>query len=286
MLITNEIKNTREIISQIKAARKTIGLVPTMGALHEGHLSLIRTCRQQCDYAVVSIFVNPNQFGPTEDLAKYPRPFEQDCRLCRENGVDLLFTPTAEEMYPQKQAIWVDVETLGEHLCGASRPGHFRGVCTVVAKLFHIITPDIACFGQKDAQQLAIIKRMVCDLNMNLKICTCPTIREPDGLARSSRNKYLDPQQRQQAVCLWQALAQAGEMVTAGQKDAQAIIAVMKKVIERQPQARIDYISIVDNELLRPVVRLDHPCLIALAVYIGPIRLIDNIIVDPLIKSL
>lgn len=286
MQIINEIKKAREILSRIKAEGKTIGLVPTMGALHEGHLSLIRTCRQQCDYVVVSIFVNPTQFGPAEDLAKYPRPFERDCRLCRENGVDLLFTPTAGEMYPQKQTIWVDVETLGDHLCGASRPGHFRGVCTVVAKLFNIITPDIACFGQKDAQQLAIIRRMVRDLNMNVEICPCPTVREPDGLALSSRNQYLDSQQRQQALCLSLALRRAGEMVAAGQRDAQAIIAAMKEIIERQPQARVDYISIVDNELLQPISRLDHPTLIALAVYLGPTRLIDNIIVDPANKSL
>lgn len=286
MEITGEIKKTREIVKQAKAAGKTIGLVPTMGALHEGHLSLIRTCRQQCDYVVVSIFVNPTQFGPTEDLAKYPRPFERDCRLCRENGVDLLFTPTAGEMYPQKQTIWVDVETLGDHLCGVSRPGHFRGVCTVVTKLFNIVTPDVACFGQKDAQQLAIIRRMVRDLNMNVEICPCPTVREPDGLALSSRNQYLDSQQRQQALCLWQALRRAGEIVSAGQRDAQAIIAAMKEIIERQPQARVDYISIVDNELLQPISRLDRPSLIALAVYLGPTRLIDNIIVDPATKSL
>lgn len=286
MQIINEIKKAREILSRIKAEEKTIGLVPTMGALHEGHLSLIRTCRQKCDYVVVSIFVNPTQFGPAEDLAKYPRPFEQDCRLCRENGVDLIFAPAAGEMYPQKQAIWVDVETLGDHLCGASRPGHFRGVCTVVAKLFNIITPDCAFFGQKDAQQLAIIRQMVRDLNMNLEICPCPTVREPDGLALSSRNQYLDSQQRQQALCLSQALRRAGEMVAAGQRDTQAISAAMKEIIERQPQARIDYISIVDNELLQPVSRFDCPTLIALAVYLGPTRLIDNIIVDPANKSL
>ncbi len=286
MQITSEIQKTRETVKQAKAAGKTIGLVPTMGALHEGHLSLIRICCQRCDYVVVSIFVNPTQFGPAEDLAKYPRPFERDCRLCRENGVDLIFAPAAGEMYPQMQTIWVDVEKLGDHLCGASRPGHFRGVCTVVAKLFNIIMPDIACFGQKDAQQLAIIRRMVRDLNMDIEICPCPTVREPDGLALSSRNQYLDPQQRQQALCLSQALRRAGEMVAAGQRDAQAIITAMKEVIERQPQARIDYISIVDNEFLQPISRLDHPALIALAVYLGPTRLIDNIIVDPANKSL
>jgi len=286
MEITSEIKKTREIIKQAKAAGKTIGLVPTMGALHEGHLSLIRICRQKCDFVIVSIFVNPTQFGPAEDLAKYPRPFEWDCRLCRDNGVDLVFAPAAEEMYPQKQIIWVDVETLGDHLCGASRPGHFRGVCTVVAKLFNIIIPDFAFFGQKDAQQLAIIRQMVRGLNMNLEICPCPTVREPDGLALSSRNQYLDSQQRQQALCLLQALRRAGEMVAAGQSDTQAIIAAMKEIIERQPQTRIDYISIVDNDLLQPISRLDRPALIALAVYLGPTRLIDNIIVDPANKSL
>jgi pantoate--beta-alanine ligase len=286
MQIVHEIKQAREIIKKLRNTGKTIGLVPTMGALHEGHLSLVSSCRRECDFVVVSIFVNPTQFGPSEDLAQYPRPFETDCQLCQEQGVDLIFAPSAEEMYPQEQLVWVDVEKLGEHLCGASRPGHFRGVCTVVAKLFNIITPDFAYFGQKDAQQLAIIKRMVRDLAVNLEIRSCPTVREPDGLARSSRNRYLNQNERKQALCLYQALKTAEQLVGSGENDAMVLTAAMKTVIREQSSARIDYISIVDKELLQPIQKIDSPVLIALAVYIGSTRLIDNILVDPTEKSL
>jgi len=281
MIISTNIQQTREIISPYRSSGKTIGLVPTMGALHEGHLSLIRWCRRECDYTVVSIFVNPTQFAPSEDFASYPRPIEADYSACRQLNVDLVFAPTAKEMYPGENITWIEVEKLSEHLCGASRPGHFRGVCTIVAKLFHIIQPDIAYFGQKDAQQLAVISRMVADLNFPVQIRPCPTVREPDGLAMSSRNRYLTPKQRQQGLCLGQALQQASRLFAAGQRDSHVIIEQIRPIIENHPEAQIDYISIVDNELCQPITVIDRPALLALAVRIGQTRLIDNIVLDP-----
>ncbi len=281
MIIAETITQTREFITQARQAGKTIGLVPTLGGLHEGHFSLIRRSCAECDFTAVSIFVNPTQFGPTEDLDNYPQTTEADRRACRELGVDLVFAPTAAEMYPRDDLTWVTVEKLSEHLCGAARPTHFRGVCTVVAKLFNIITPDVAYFGEKDAQQLAVIRRMVDDLNMPIEIRPCPTVREPDGLAMSTRNQYLDPDQRRQATCLHRALTRAAELIATGEKSAPAIIDVMTEIINSASQAQIDYISIVDKDLLQPLATLDRPCLIALAVRIGPARLIDNILVDP-----
>jgi len=285
MIITDTINQTREIIVQARRDGKTIGIVPTMGALHEGHFSLIRRCRAECSFAAVSIFVNPTQFAPDEDLDKYPHNFEADYRACRDLGVDLIFAPATTEMYPRKNLTWINVEKITNHLCGTSRPNHFRGVCTIVAKLFNIIQPDIAWFGQKDAQQLVVIRRMVADLNMPVDIRSCPTVRETDGLAISSRNDYLNSDQRRQGLCLNQALCRAREMVIDGTTDANIIIEAMRLIIEKQPDASIDYISIVDNDLLQPIAEIDRPALIALAVRIGPARLIDNIIVEPPAKT-
>ena len=281
MIIAKTITETREHIARARTAGKSIGLVPTMGALHDGHLSLIRSCRTQCDYSVVSIFVNPTQFGPNEDCDRYPRTFDADSAACEKLGVDLIFAPDTIEMYPQQNLTWVNPDKLGDHLCGASRPGFFRGVCTVVSKLFHIIQPDVAYFGRKDAQQLAVIRRMVADLNLPVEIRPIDTVREPDGLALSSRNAYLTPEQRTQAPCLFQALTLARDLITAGQNNPDIVIQAVKKHIQKQPDTKIDYISIVDNDLMQPVSTIDSPVTIALAVHLGPARLIDNIIVDP-----
>ena len=284
MIIAETIDQVRSAVAQARSEAKTIGLVPTMGALHEGHLSLIRCSRRQCDFTVVSIFVNPTQFGPAEDLAGYPRPFQADQQACQELRVDVIFAPSPEQMYPRQNLTWVNVEKLTEHLCGASRPGHFQGVCTVVMKLFNIVGPDQAFFGQKDGQQLAVLRRMVDDLNMPVRVVTCPTVRESDGLALSSRNQYLDPDQRQQALCLSRALARAAQMVTEGVTDPQTVAQAIRAVIDEQEDTQIDYISIVDSELLHPVEVIDAPVMIALAVRVGPARLIDNIVVDPPVK--
>ena len=284
MNISKTIQETRQAVSSARGAGRRIGFVATMGAFHEGHLSLIRTCKLECDYTVVSIYVNPTQFGPSEDFDQYPRNFDRDCDRCREEGVDLVFMPSDQEMYPEKNISWVEVKTLTDHLCGRSRPDHFRGVCTVVAKLFGIVRPDVSYFGQKDAQQTAVIERMVRDLNFGIEIRRCPTVRESDGLAMSSRNIYLSDSERQEASCLWRALERASELAAAGEDDCQVIIAQMHKVIEQSPSARIDYISIVDNELLQPLSRIDRQVLVALAVKIGKSRLIDNILVDRLEK--
>jgi len=281
MEITETIAHTRAAIAQARAAGKTIGLAPTMGALHQGHLSLVRRSRKECDFTVVSIFVNPTQFGPGEDFDSYPRTFDSDCAACRDLAVDLIFAPAVQEMYTGENLTWIDVDKISAHLCGASRPGFFRGVCTVVAKLFNIVQPNVAYFGEKDAQQLAVITRMVADLNLPIEIRGCPIVREPDGLALSSRNQYLDPEQRLQAVCLYQALEHARQLVGKGQIDPAVLIDSMKSIIEKQSQARIDYITIVDREVMQPMSKIDRPARIALAVHLGPARLIDNIAIDP-----
>jgi pantoate--beta-alanine ligase len=280
MITTNTITLTRDALATLRLAGKTIGLVPTMGALHQGHVSLIRACRAECDVVAVSLFVNPSQFAPGEDLECYPHTFETDSQSCLDEGVDLLFAPMTGEMYPQENLTWIIPKKLGDHLCGQSRPNFFRGICTIVAKLFNIITPDRAYFGQKDAQQLAIIKRMVSDLNFNIEIRTCPTIREPDGLALSSRNRYLKPQERSQARCLYESLQLAQDLIAKGQLNSAKIITAMTDCVKKQPQAQIDYISILDSELLQPINQVTGSVLIALAVQIGPARLIDNILVD------
>ncbi len=281
MNVARTIEHARECVANARRKNNTIGLVPTMGALHDGHFSLIRQCRAECGYAVVSIFVNPTQFGPNEDLSTYPRTFNKDKQACEELGVDLIFAPETEEIYPFDPLTRITVKKLTDHLCGTTRKTHFPGVCLVVAKLFNIIQPDAAYFGQKDAQQLAVISRMVQDLNFPVEIRPCPTIREPDGLARSSRNKYLSPKERRQATCLSRALQTAKDMIRAGQIGSSKIIAAMTEIVRVEPDAVIDYISIVDMELLQPVARVDRPVLIALAVRFDSARLIDNIIIDP-----
>ncbi len=280
MIIADTIDSVRKEIYSAKAAGKVVGVVPTMGALHDGHYSLVSQCRKECDYVVVTIFVNPTQFGPNEDLDKYPKTFEQDCAGCKSCGADLIFAPTPEVMYPDKTLTWVTVEGLTENLCGSSRPTHFRGVTTVVAKLFNIVLPDIAYFGQKDAQQVSIIEKMTEQLNFPTQIKRCPIIRESDGLAMSSRNKYLNKEERQQAICLKKAIDTAEQQFNNGCMDCKVIIDEMRQVISDYSMAKIDYISIVDNELITYVDKIEAPVLVALAVYIGNTRLIDNIVLS------
>jgi pantoate--beta-alanine ligase len=280
MQVCATISETRAVCRAAHGDRKRIGLVPTMGALHEGHLSLVRTARAQCDVVAVSLFVNPTQFGPTEDLSKYPRQFERDRRLLENEGVEILFAPAVEEMYPQGQATWVVVEGLSEKLDGRSRPGHFRGVTTVVAKLFHILTPDTAYFGQKDAAQLAVIRRMVRELNFGVEIVACPIVREADGLAMSSRNAYLSPEERNRALVLHDALRRVEQEFGGGERDARALISSAKEILAREPQIRLDYYEIVDPDTLDPVERISHPALVAVAAYVGTTRLIDNVLLN------
>ncbi|MDW8329364.1 MAG: pantoate--beta-alanine ligase [Candidatus Bipolaricaulota bacterium] len=280
MLITRTISETRAAIAQARAQGKRIGFVPTMGYLHEGHLKLIDIAKEHSDFVVVSIFVNPTQFGPKEDFAAYPRDFERDRRLCEGRGADLIFAPEVSEMYPERSLITFQIERLADHLCGARRPGHFNGVVLVVSKLFNIVQPDVAVFGQKDAQQLIIIKRLVQDLNFPVKIISAPTVREHDGLAMSSRNVYLSPEQRAQSTVLYQSLQRARGLIESGERDAKKIISEIQKLIATASEAKIDYIEIVNVRDLQPVERLDGQILIALAVYFGKARLIDNIVLE------
>ena len=280
MKIVNTVKEMKKIIKNLKEEKKVIGFVPTMGYLHEGHLSLIRKSVKKTDRTIVSIFVNPTQFGPSEDYDRYPRDIERDKRLLKREKVDYLFHPSVEEMYPPEYKTYVEVTELQDKLCGHSRPGHFRGVCTIVLKLFNIVQPDIAFFGQKDAQQAIIIKRMARDLNLDVKIEIMPIIREKDGLAISSRNTYLSLEERKQATVLYRSLQLAKELIENGEKNSELIISRMRKLIESEPSAKIDYVEIVDIEELNPVKEIKNKALIALAVYIGNTRLIDNIIVN------
>jgi len=263
---------------KVQRAGKTLGFVPTMGALHEGHLSLVRFSKARCDVTAVSIFVNPLQFGPSEDLAKYPRDLERDAKLLDELGVDLLFVPRVDKMYPPGAKTYVLVEELSDKLDGASRPGHFRGVATVVAKLFEIVRPDFAFFGQKDAAQIAVLYKMVSDLNLDVKLMVCPIVREADGLAMSSRNAYLTPEQRQQALVLHRSLMKVQSAVEAGERDAAKLIEIGKSVIAEEPGARLDYFAVVDLETLDPVTLISDGSLVAVAAYLGATRLIDNIL--------
>ena len=272
MKIVSTIEEVRAQVKEWKKEGQSIGFVPTMGYLHEGHMSLIDAAGEN-DKVVVSIFVNPMQFGPTEDLASYPRDLEHDAKLCEEHGVDLIFHPTPEEMYGDQFYSYVDMDVLTKELCGLSRPVHFRGVCTVVTKLFNIVTPDRAYFGQKDAQQLAVIKRMVKDLNMPLTITGCPIIREADGLAKSSRNTYLSIEEREAALVLSRSIFLGKEMV---ERDCKKILATMTAEIEKEPLAKIDYVKIVDLDTMQQVEKIDRGILAAIAVYIGKTRLIDN----------
>lgn len=266
-------------IKKAKKQGKTIGFVPTMGALHQGHLSLIRKARRENDLVIVSIFVNPTQFGPKEDYAKYPRNLRLDAQLCGKEKTDIIFYPGVKEMYPCGYNTYVTVERLSDTLCGKYRPGHFKGVATVVTKLLNIVNPDAAYFGQKDAQQAVIIKKLVGDLNMPVKIKIMPTLRERDGLALSSRNVYLSPAERKDALVLFQALKLAKDLIKGGQRDAAKVIAKMRNLIEKKKTAKIDYVSIVGLDNLEFLKKITGSCLITEAVWIGRTRLIDNIII-------
>ena len=280
MKIVGTVKEVREQVKEWKKQGLSVGFVPTMGYLHEGHKSLMDAARKGNDKVVVSIFVNPMQFGPTEDLATYPRDLNHDAALCESAGVDLIFHPEAEEMYEKDFCSFVDMTGLTEGLCGKTRPIHFRGVCTVVNKLFNIVTPDHAYFGQKDGQQLAVIKRMVRDLNMDIEIVGCPIVREEDGLAKSSRNTYLSKDERKAALILSKAVKLGEDMAKAGEKDTDKIVSEMIKLIETEPMAKIDYVQAVDAVSVKPVKEMTAPVLVAMAVYIGKTRLIDNFIYE------
>ncbi len=281
MEVTRRIDDVRAAVRRARNGGKTIGLVPTMGALHVGHISLIEQCVKDGHLTVVSIFVNPTQFGPGEDFEKYPRPLDDDLEICRQHNVDLVFVPPAAQMYPSDNLSWIDVEKVTGLLCGRSRPGHFRGVATVCAKLFNIVQPDGAYFGQKDAQQAVVIKQMGADLNFPIRIVVCPTVREADGLAVSSRNQYLSPRQRKDATCLYKALEKCRSLVSSGTTDSKTIIDEITKTIEAALSVdNIEYIEVVDAQSLEPLEKIDRKTLVALAVRIGRARLIDNILLD------
>jgi pantoate--beta-alanine ligase len=281
MKVASLITEMRTSSHAARARGSRLGLVPTMGALHEGHLSLIRAARTKSDVVAASIFVNPTQFGPNEDFKRYPRDLDRDLSLLEREGVDMVFVPTVEEMYPQQSVTWVMVEGLSERLCGKSRPGHFRGVATVVAKLFSIVEPDFAFFGQKDAAQVAIIRRMVQDLNMPVQIEVGAIVREPDGLAMSSRNAYLSPEQRNDALVLFRALTRAQKMFEGGGRNPAPLIAAAKQELATKPAVRLDYFEIVDPDELTPLPTINRPALAAVAAFLGNTRLIDNIVLEP-----
>ena len=268
----------RALSRAARAQGKRLGLVPTMGALHEGHLSLVRAARSKSGVVAASIFVNPMQFGPQEDFARYPRNLEADCAILEREGVDCVFAPSTEEMYPAGSVTWVTVEGLSDRLCGRSRPGHFRGVTTVVSKLFHIIEPDIAFFGQKDAAQHAIIRRMVRDLDMAVEIEICPIVREPDGLAMSSRNAYLTPAERKSALVLHGSLQRVQEMFRSGEQNSDKLVQAGRAEIASEPDARLDYFEIVNPDTLEPVPQVATRALVAIAAFVGKTRLIDNVV--------
>ena len=280
MDICYTIKDVRERVNAWKREGLTIGFVPTMGYLHEGHKSLMQAARANNDRVVVSVFVNPMQFGPNEDLESYPRDFEKDSALCESVGVDLIFHPEPEEMYADGFCSYVDMNGLTTELCGKSRPIHFRGVQTVVLKLFNIVKPDTAYFGQKDAQQLAVIKRMVKDLNVDTEIVGCPIVREADGLAKSSRNTYLNPDERKAALILSRSLKLGRELIENGETDSKAVIKAITDSINTEPLAKIDYVDVVDFDTITPVDKIGKSVLVAIAVYIGKTRLIDNFIIE------
>ncbi len=280
MKILTRVAEMQEAALGLRAAGKRIGFVPTMGALHEGHLSLIRRARRQDDVAVASVFVNPAQFGPNEDYLNYPRDLARDTKLLEQEGVDFLFAPAVDEIYPLEFQTYASVERVSGPLEGECRPGHFRGVATVVLKLFTIVQPHRAYFGQKDAQQTVVIRRMVRDLHLPVEIIVCPIVREPDGLAMSSRNAYLNQEERRAALVLYRSLCHARQLIQAGERRVGEILRRMREMIEREPNARIDYVAAVDAERLAPLERIDRPTLVALAVWIGRARLIDNMVVE------
>lgn len=281
MRVLTLIPEIRSATHGVRAAGKTVGLVPTMGALHAGHLALVEAARKSCDAVVVSIFVNPKQFGPNEDFSRYPKTFEEDCRLLERAGVDFVFAPQVEEMYPPGTSTFVDVGALGERLDGASRPGHFRGVATVVSKLFLVVSPDFAFFGQKDAAQVAVLRRMVRDLDFPLELKVCPIVREPDGLALSSRNRYLNAAERRQALVLSRAVNAVHQRVRTGEYSSPALIAEGRKVIGEEPEVRLDYFSVVNPDTLDDVPDVRQGALIAVAAWVGTTRLIDNLLLSP-----
>ena len=274
MKIATTVLETRNTVKNWRKEGYTVGLVPTMGFLHEGHASLIKKCREQNDKVVVSVFVNPTQFGPNEDLEAYPRDLEKDKTLCESLGADLILHPEPSEMY-QNPKTYMNIEGLSDNLCGKSRPIHFKGVCTVVSKLFNIVAPDRAYFGQKDAQQLAIIKKMVQDMNFDVEVVGCPIVREEDGLAKSSRNTYLSDEERKAALCLSKSVKKGMKIIKEG-ISAKEVLDEMKKVINQEPLAKIDYVSMVDSLTMEDVGTVDRDVLVAMAVYIGKTRLIDN----------
>lgn len=280
MEIITTVREMKQRVAAWRADDLSIGLTPTMGALHEGHMSLMERAVAECDRVVTSVFVNPLQFGPGEDYEAYPRNLERDAAIARSKGVDVVFHPRVEEMYPPSYNTYVVMETLTDSLCGAKRPGHFRGVCTVVTKLFNIIEPDRAYFGQKDAQQLAIIKRMVSDLNMKVDVVACPIVREADGLAKSSRNAYLNDEERRAARCLSRAIFAAQAAIEGGERDVATIKDKLSSIIAAESRARIDYVEVVSLDTMEPVERLGQAGLVAIAVYMGSTRLIDNYLFD------
>jgi pantoate--beta-alanine ligase len=281
MKLVDSIAEMRSLCRAARSRGNRVGLVPTMGALHQGHLSLVKAARGKSDLVAASIFVNPTQFGPNEDFAKYPRTLESDCALLEREGVELVFAPTVEEMYPKGAVTGVVVEGLSDRLCGKSRPGHFRGVTTVVAKLFHIVEPDVAFLGQKDGAQVAIIRRMVRDLNMPVAIEVCPIVREADGLAISSRNAYLSPDQRKSALVLHRSLMRVKKPFDEGERDSAKLISAAKQEFGVEPAVRLDYIEVVDPETLEPETDVTKRVLVAVAAFVGQTRLIDNILLEP-----
>lgn len=281
MQIVHSVSEARAALRHLRAGQRTIGFVPTMGALHQGHLSLVRAAKAACDAVAVSIFVNPTQFGPNEDLAKYPRTFESDRAALEREGVDLLFAPSIEEMYPSGASTFVNVEGVSDRLDGASRPGHFRGVATVVANLFNIIAPDKAFFGQKDAAQVAILRKMVRDLHFPLELVVCPIVREPDGLAMSSRNRYLSPEERKQALVLSRALREVEHLAASGTTESSALISAAQTVLASEPAVRIDYCKIVNPDTLEDLTDTRSGALAAIAAFVGTTRLIDNALLPP-----
>jgi len=281
MQIVTKIAELKQKIREARARGNTIGVVPTMGYLHEGHLTLMRRARSEQGFVIATLFVNPLQFGPTEDYAVYPRDLSRDSALAETTGIDVLFAPSVDEMYPAgngRTLTFVDVEKITTFLCGASRPGHFRGVATVVTKLFNITEADVAYFGQKDAQQVAVIRRMVADLNMNVKIVPVPIVRESDGLALSSRNQFLSPAQRQAGLVLFRSLTRARNLLEAGERDSAVIFSAMNELIRQEPLAELDYIAIVDTQTLEPLKQISGDALVALAARFGKTRLIDNLL--------
>jgi pantoate--beta-alanine ligase len=279
-VVTETVEATRVAVARARGRGLTVGFVPTMGALHAGHAGLLRAARAETAFVVASIFVNPAQFGPTEDFSRYPRTLGEDLRVCAREGTDLVFHPAAATMYPAGSRTFVEVAGLGDVLCGASRPGHFRGVATVVAKLLNLVAPDVAYFGQKDAQQARVIQQLVRDLNLPVRVRVCPIVRDADGLALSSRNRYLDPDQRRQAPVLFQALQDAQTRVTGGERDAAALRQGLVERVATAPAARLDYAAVVDFETLEPLDRLRGTVLVALAAYFGATRLIDNLLLE------